>query len=801
MPEPERQLQPPHEPSGNGQRARRRAVAVNVRVTVLFVVLTIAMTWPLVLLLGSGVRDPGDPLLTSWILAWGAEQVSHGNVAHFFDANTFYPHHGTLAYSENLFPQALVVTPLWLATRNPVLLHNVVLMLAFITSGLGMFALARRLSGSTFGAIVAGIVFAFSPFMFSHLSHVQIISAGGIPLSFYFLERLFDGRRWRDALLLALVVSAQMLANGYYALFLALFLGFFVAVRLFLCGLVRTVRLWLQLAAAGALTALLAGPFFLTYLRVSKEMGFAYGIGSQARWLAFLVTPDINRLYGSFTQRWSLEELQLFPGILAVVLAGLGLWLAPRAAPSLNQKKPPLVWRLSVGRVVSAVIILVLIVMAAVLAFGRVNVSMRLATASLARPLLVLAVLLVARAWLRRREGRVASAMVGQRGEPLGVYLVIGVLALLFSFGEQGPFPLLRDWVPGFASIRAVVRFHIFAMFALALFAAFGAAAVAARLKPHLRPVAMAALPLLALAEYASFPLPLERARTGREVPEVYRWLAKAGDARDTLVELPLPAPGQSWCGVECPRVYFSAFHWKPIVNGFSGFSTPLYDELRQRWSGAPVAECLDDIEELGLRGIVVHTNEDGAPQSTALLAALRAAPHRFRLVRQFPDVEVFEVLHPGPAPVVLAQDPSVTPLPRSGWSVTASVNPTLARLAVDGDPATRWHTGPQRPGSAFTVDFGREELVAGVSMTLGFPLNFPRGYRVELARDGTHFHTATEGTLRKLPLAAFLRPADLPLTLRFAPIQARSLRIVQTGQDAFYYFSIHELDVLTPRR
>ena len=57
-----------------------------------------------------------------------------------------------------------------------------------------------------------------------------------------------------------------------------------------------------------------------------------------------------------------------------------------------------------------------------------------------------------------------------------------------------------------------------------------------------------------------------------------------------------------------------------------------------------------------------------------------------------------------------------------------------------------------------------------------------------------------TEGTLHKLPLAAFLRPADLPLTLRFAPMPVRALRIVQTGQDAFYFFSIHELDVLTPR-
>jgi hypothetical protein len=791
-----RELQPPHCESVTGARP----VAVNLRVTALFVVLTLVMTWPLVAVLGSGVRDHGDPLLTSWILAWGAEQVSHGNLTHFFDANIFYPHHGTLAYSENLFPQALVTMPLWLATRNAVLLNNVALLLAFMTSGLGMFALARRLSGSVSGAVVAGIVFAFSPFMFSHLSHVQIISAGGIPLSFYLLERLLDGRRWRDALLLALVASAQMLANGYYALFLALFLAVFVVANAFLRPGMRSVRLWLQLAGAGALTALLAGPFFLTYLRVTKEMGFARGIGSQARWLAFLVTPDINHIYGSLTQRWSLDELQLFPGLVAVVLAGLGIWLAPRALRPAPETKPPVFVRLSLGGVLGGAIVLAVVVIAAVVAFGHVDVGVRITSGSVARPLLALALLLAAYWWLRLREGRSRPGMVGVHGEPLGAYFLIGALALLFSFGEHGMFPVLRDWVPGFASMRAVVRFHIFTMFALALFAAFGAAAVAARLKPRLRPAAMAVLPLLVLAEYASFPLPLEHARTGREVPEVYRWLAHAGKADDALAELPLPGPAQSWWQMECPRVYFSAFHWKPLLNGFSGFPVPLYDELRERWGSAPAAECLDDFEELGLRAIVVHTDEDGAPRPADVLAAVRAAPERFRLVRRFPNTEVFEVLHPGPRPAPLAEDPSVTTLPRTGWSVSANVNPTLAGLAIDGDPATRWHTGPQRPGAVFTVDLGREQLVAGVSATLGFPLNFPRGYRVELARDGKNFVTVAEGTLHKLPLAAFLRPADLPLTLRFAPRPARALRIVQTGQDPVFYFSIHELEVLTPR-
>jgi hypothetical protein len=42
----------------------------HLAVLVILAVITLVMTYPLVLHLGSSARDPGDPLLNAWILAW-----------------------------------------------------------------------------------------------------------------------------------------------------------------------------------------------------------------------------------------------------------------------------------------------------------------------------------------------------------------------------------------------------------------------------------------------------------------------------------------------------------------------------------------------------------------------------------------------------------------------------------------------------------------------------------------------------------------------------------------------------------
>ena len=78
--------------------ARLRELAV---VLIAAGLLTALMTWPLAAKMGSIARvDNGDGQFSIWNVAWVARTLVLDPL-HVFDANIFYPHKNTLAYSES----------------------------------------------------------------------------------------------------------------------------------------------------------------------------------------------------------------------------------------------------------------------------------------------------------------------------------------------------------------------------------------------------------------------------------------------------------------------------------------------------------------------------------------------------------------------------------------------------------------------------------------------------------------------------------------------------------------------------
>ena len=73
-------------------------------VTLVYLALTIVMTWPLAAGLTRDIPgDFGDPLFSTWAMAWVATHLGRG----WWSANIFAPHPLALAYSEHFLPQAL----------------------------------------------------------------------------------------------------------------------------------------------------------------------------------------------------------------------------------------------------------------------------------------------------------------------------------------------------------------------------------------------------------------------------------------------------------------------------------------------------------------------------------------------------------------------------------------------------------------------------------------------------------------------------------------------------------------------
>src|SRR5512143_1710981 len=129
-----------------------------LRATGLYLVLTVALTWPLVTHLR--VMDAGDSAFFAWEIGWTVHalatdpaQLPHGNI--------FHPLRYTLGLDEPIFGTTLVALPLAAFTRDAVLLHNVLRLLTFVLSALAVYWLARGLGCAESVSVLAGAWFAF----------------------------------------------------------------------------------------------------------------------------------------------------------------------------------------------------------------------------------------------------------------------------------------------------------------------------------------------------------------------------------------------------------------------------------------------------------------------------------------------------------------------------------------------------------------------------------------------------------------------------------------------------------------
>jgi hypothetical protein len=181
-----------------------------------YLALTLLLTWPLAAGLARDVPgDLGDPLFTSWVLAWDATHLGRG----LWNANIFAPHPLSLAYSEHLLPQALQILPIYAATKNPVLCYNLLFLSTFVLSGLGMFMLGRDLTGSGGAGFVAGLAYAFAPYRIASIPHLHVLSSAWMPFVLFGLRRHFSTGRPRPLAGATAAWIAQNLSCGYYLLF------------------------------------------------------------------------------------------------------------------------------------------------------------------------------------------------------------------------------------------------------------------------------------------------------------------------------------------------------------------------------------------------------------------------------------------------------------------------------------------------------------------------------------------------------------------------------------------------------
>lgn len=315
-----------------------RRVARHLAPALTALLLAVFMTWPLARDLGSvgrtGVRGGdarfgtnADGMFSLWNVSWVARTLFE-DPRNLFNANIFYPDKNSLAFSEPNLVAGLIGAPVWKLTGNPYATLNVVILVAFAAAWFFTRLLVRYLTGSSEAGAVAGVLFAFCPYVFAHTSHIQLMLTAGIPASMLALHRMADRPSIRRGLVLGSAVLIQGLACAYYGIFTVLLIGFAVVFLSVSRELWRSWLWWGGLAAAAVMTVAGVLPIFGQFIGMRDE-GFGRTLHESA---AFSANPASYLASSAYAHAWLLRRIAswpawrevMFPGFLALGLAIAG---------------------------------------------------------------------------------------------------------------------------------------------------------------------------------------------------------------------------------------------------------------------------------------------------------------------------------------------------------------------------------------------------------------------------------------------------------------------------------------------
>ena len=302
-----------------------------------YAALTLVLTWPLALRatdhhLGGGV----DPWLFIWTIGWNAHALTHRPWA-IFDANIFYPHQNTLAYTEHLIGPAMIGAPVVWITGNAVLATNVAAAALTMLCAVGGYFLALRLGLSRGAAFVCGLIFAFTPPRFARIYQMHQNAIFAVPFALGFLHTYLRDGRARDLRLAAAMFSAQAIFSGHGTALLVLGAALMIAHHLVTGG---AIALKQRVRDAGIPTVLLLIPaalFYIPYARAKSEVGLVRALDdvgvTASSWLATTSRADLWLTSRLPKWEWLQQtpDVALFPGVVVIVLALIGIAAGRRA--------------------------------------------------------------------------------------------------------------------------------------------------------------------------------------------------------------------------------------------------------------------------------------------------------------------------------------------------------------------------------------------------------------------------------------------------------------------------------------
>jgi len=536
-------------------------IALAVAVTCWFGSLSFVFTRPVAAHAADSVAgQPGDNLYFVWLFDWYERAIFELHQSPTFSPWLNFPDGWSLASTQ--LPQAMVWLGLPVSVlAGPVAAYNFAALASFFLSGVAVYLYVRRWTGATLPALLAGTLFAFSPYRQAHflIGHLDIL--GTFWPALYVLSLidicLGKGRSFWASAALCLSLFATGLTSPYY-LYMSLLLTPVIVITLGLRGSLSgqaARRARHTLAVGGAL----AVPLLVIAIWPYLELARLGTIGERSR--------EYVRLYSASPTDY------IIPSTTSMIWAP---WVSAHFDRDL--------W------------------VEGTLYLGAVGTS--------------LAILTIAR---RSRMGEIGSqvAIAGLAVGAIAFVLSLGTDLVWLSNAVRVPVPefargwhpadyvhiplpgrLLFEYLPMYSSMRVPMRFGLFVILAVSLLAGLGAGQITACTKrPMLRALVASLLILLVVADFIPNPVPVFEVRPRA----VDLWLRdKPGDG--AVAQFPFNLQEDQY------HVYYTAIHRKPFLGGmFNAFPPPQYQRIRPIMDNFPDEESIRELRGLDVMYVVVH--------------------------------------------------------------------------------------------------------------------------------------------------------------------------------------------------
>ncbi len=206
---------------------RRHALALTG-----YVLVAVAFAWPLPLHLTTALPGPvsGD----TGVYVWNLWVFRHAITAHrempFFTAEILSLASAVPLTLQNYTTLANAIAYPLLPLFGIVATFNLLVIGSGVVAAHAMFVCARRLTGDTGAAWVAGLAFGFSPFMSARATeHFSLVQTAPLPIFVMLLERLHFRPTFRVAAAAGITVACAFLCDPYYAVYCLVIGGFAIA--------------------------------------------------------------------------------------------------------------------------------------------------------------------------------------------------------------------------------------------------------------------------------------------------------------------------------------------------------------------------------------------------------------------------------------------------------------------------------------------------------------------------------------------------------------------------------------------